>query len=258
MRPTYFYQTRMKNIVTATLVTVLTVTALSGSVPFDYSLLYYRMRATDENITDLRIINRQPLVYQAWGVWSIPRSVQQVALVALDFPRYPEMFKYVYRCEQVTGPSYVIKPLGTWYLEGRAMRARVWAIGNIDTLMWCNDSTEVRLIASQNANRALNAQWRVRLQNWINFITLDLRLAAIVTAKGPDSCRVGIVAQSRVNKPMPDWLSRLAVNVILPRMFEDIEREVVTRYPVQHLTKKNPEDSPGTEQATKKWWQFWK
>jgi hypothetical protein len=64
-----------------------------------------------------------------------------------------------------------------------------------------------------------------------NSRTRGVRLAAVVTACGTDSCRVGIVAQAWVNKPMPEWLVRLAIQVVFPRILRDLDLEVHRKFP---------------------------
>jgi hypothetical protein len=127
-------------------------------------------------------------------------------------------------------------------LEGRAGIARVWSIGNIDTLRWSADSTEMRLFAGQNEAKELESRWREVIPGWINFRTRRLKLAAFVVARGPDSCRVGVVAETWVNKPMPDWLVKFAVQLVLPRLLQDLHEAVTKRSPA-------PPAAPG-----KRWW----
>jgi len=206
-------------------------TAYAKPAPYlpalEYGSLLDSLRTGRRNIVDMKLVNSKPLAYRAWGAWTIPHSMNQVAAVALDFARYPETFTHVFRCERVPGPPKVVSPLGTWYLEGRAMMARVWAIGDIDTLR--RDSLELHLIASGNENRRLEAQWRQVLPGWINFRTRGLRLAAFVVAHGPDSCRVGVLGETCVSRPMPEWILKFALSVVLPRLLEDLDREVARR-----------------------------
>jgi hypothetical protein len=161
------------------------------------------------------------------------RPARQVAAVTLDLPSYPKTFGNVYRCERITAPPRLAGKNGTWYLEGRTFRIRIWAIGDVDSLWCAPDSSRVRLFAHQNENRMLERGWGHALPHWMNYRTRGLKLAAFVEPRGPDSCRVGIIAQGWVNNPMPDWLTRLAVHYIMPDLFDDLEKEVERRYPVK-------------------------
>ncbi len=199
--------------------------------PFDYSHVLSCARGNDGDWVDFDAVGDNPTVYRASGVWTFPYSIQTVAQVALDLEAYPEIFRHVHRCERITEPARILSPLGTWYVEGRATRARVWAIGNIDSIQWSADSTELHLFASQNEHRWLEARWRQVLPRWITLRTHGLRLGAFVVAHGSDSCRVGIVAQSLTNKPMPGWLCELAVNLVLPMLLQDLQEEIGCRNP---------------------------
>jgi hypothetical protein len=129
-------------------------------------------------------------------------------------------------------------------VEGRAVFARVWAIGNIDTLCW-TDSSHLRLIASQNENRFLEATWSSNKKGWLNYRTHGVHLAAFVVAAGRDSCRVGVVAQGRVKQAMPQWLIHLATNVILKSLLHDMEQEVALRVAMKKQKQ---------EQKQKRWY----
>jgi hypothetical protein len=113
-------------------------------------------------------------------------------------------------------------------VEGRAAFARVWAIGNIDTICW-KDSTILKFVAEQNEDRVLEKKWSYIEKGWLNYRTRGARIAAFVVAVGNDSCRIGIVAQGWVIKPMPHWLVKLAVDIVLPQILEDLEKEVGRR-----------------------------
>lgn len=219
------------HIVTLAIALLTGTVRAGGGPPLDYSVILQKLRSSTVNTVDLQYVGRAPITYQAWGVWTIPYSTRQVASVALDIARYPTVFSHVYRCDSITSPRGMVSPLGTWYVEGRAAMARIWAIGNIDSLVWNADSSEVRLLASQNENRELEKQWRTVLPGWFNFRTRGLRLAAIIVPLGTDSCRVGLVAQAWVNKPMPEWLIRLAIQVVFPKLLQDLDAEVRRKFP---------------------------
>ncbi len=217
--------------------------ALPDLLRVEYQSLLRELRDSTRNTVDIELIDRGLLWYRAWGTWTIPHSVREAGRVALDFENYPDVFRHVYRCEPVREPRRLVAPLGTWYLEGRAGMARVWAIGNVDTLRWNADSTEMHLIASQNEHKGLETMWREVLPGWINFRTRRLKLAAFVVARGADSCRVGVVAETWVNKPMPEWLVKFAVQLVLPRLLQDLDLAVART-------------APPIPPARKRWW-FW-
>lgn len=220
---------------------VLAVPARAPVISFHYDSVLQQARGDGPDGVDFVLIDGDPTVYRAQGVRTIPLPAAVVAEAALDFRAYPRMFEHVFRCDSVSGPRGLVSARGTWYVEGRAPPARVWAIGNIDGISWSPDSTELRLFASQNEHRWLEKRWRVVLPRWVNLRTHGLRLAAAVVARGEDSCRVAIVAQAWTTKPMPAWLCELAVRLVLPRLFDDLAAEAKRRRP-------EPE---------KPWWRFW-
>ena len=146
--------------------------------------------------------------------------------MALDFASYPRIFHYVYRCERIIEPKNRVRPLGTYYVEGRAAVARVWAIGNVDTISR-PDSLHLRFFARQNEDRYLESRFGTTESGWLNFRTFGVRLAAFITGGGKDSCRIGIVAQGWVAHAMPQWLVRLGMSIILPQLLKDLDNEVV-------------------------------
>lgn len=200
------------------------------SYKFDYGFIENELSGQSENHVEFSQISDTPIVYRASGVWNFPYSASDVGAVALDFASYPRVFRYVYRCERIIEPKNRIRPLGTFYVEGRAAVARVWSIGNIDTLCW-KDSSHLRFFATQNEDRLLESRFGTQEKGWLNYRTFGVRLAAFVTAAGQrgDSCRVGIVAQGIVNKPMPQWLVRLGMSIILPQLLRDLGNEVARR-----------------------------
>lgn len=192
-----------------------------------YGEVLAEVRTGGSNKVEFRQVADTPLTYSAWGVWSFPYTVREAAVVALDFDRYTEVFRHVYRCERVRGPYRSLSPLGTWYVEGRASVARVWAVGNVDVISWATvDSSEMRLFASQNRDSLIEKRYREVLGGWINLRTYGLRVAAFVAQRGDDSCRVGIVVQGIVSKPMPVWLVNLAIKVVMPVLLTDFGREI--------------------------------
>jgi hypothetical protein len=213
------------------LVTILllcTNAASTKPILFDYSFLQKELATGFSNRVEFNQVCDTPIVYRAWGVWNFDHPVSEIAPVALDFMDYPRIFRYVYRCTRITEPKQRLRPLGTYYVEGRAAVARVWAIGNIDSITW-SDSSHLAFFASQNEDRWLEAKWGRSEQGWLNFRTHGVRIAAFVIPTGPGKCGVGIVAQGWVKKAMPAWLIRMAINVVLPQLLQDLETEVVRR-----------------------------
>jgi hypothetical protein len=201
----------------------------SGKLPaFDWVPAENEARAGADNHVEFKQISDTPIVYRAWGVWNFNHPASEVAAVALDFASYPRIFHYVYRCERIIEPKNRVRPLGSFYVEGRAAIARVWSIGNIDTLSW-KDSSCLRFFASQNQDPVLESKFGGNESGWLNYRTYGVRLAAFVVAAGRDSCRIGIVAQGWVTHPMPQWLVRLGVNIILPQLLKDLDSEVIRR-----------------------------
>ncbi|MDD5675293.1 MAG: hypothetical protein PHC61_14075 [Chitinivibrionales bacterium] len=199
------------------------------SLTFEYAFLEDKLKTASANQVEFKQVSDTPIVYRAWGVWNFNHSASKVAAVALDFPAYPRIFRYVYRCDRITKPPRRVCPLGTWYVEGRAAFARVWAIGNIDSLYW-PDSAHLRFIAGQNEDRWLEASWHSQERpGWFSYRTYGLRMAAFVVAAGNDSCRLGIVAQGWVKQAMPQWLVRMGTSIILPHLLQDLEKEVARR-----------------------------
>ena len=195
---------------------------------FDYASIEQEAKKGAENHVEFEQVADTPIVYRASGVWNVGRPAAEVARVALDFASYSRIFHYVYRCDRVTEPPNRLSPLGTIFVEGRAAVARVWSIGNIDTVCWV-DSSHFRLFAHQNEDRLLEARFGKKEKGWINFRTNGVRLAAFVDAAGKDSCRIGIVAQGWVTHAMPKWLVRMGLNIILPRLMKDLEIEAGRR-----------------------------
>jgi hypothetical protein len=202
--------------------------AFTKRFPFEYAFLENGLTTSAENYFEFKQVSDTPIVYRAWGVYSISRPAAEVGEAALDFASYPRVFRYVYRCERILEPKNRVRPLGTFYVEGRAAVARVWSIGNIDTLCW-TDSSHLRFFASQNEDRLLESRLGRSEKGWLNYRTFGVRLAAFVVGVGRDSCRIGIVVQGMVNSPMPQWLVRLGMNIILPQFLRDLETEVARR-----------------------------
>jgi len=102
---------------------------------------------------------------------------------------------------------------------------RVWAIGTIDSVAR-PDSSELIVLASQNHEQRLDSAFRQEMDGRLNYHTRNVRLAGVVVARGTDSCRVGIVAQGELNQPIPAWLFRLALKVVLPSLLGDFDGEL--------------------------------
>jgi hypothetical protein len=203
-------------------------TASGKLPPLDWVPVENEARAGADNHVEFKQVSDTPIVYRAWGMWNFAHPASEVAAVALDFASYPRIFHYVYRCERIIEPKNRVRPLGTFYVEGRAAIARVWSIGNIDTLSW-RDSSCLRFFASQNEDRVLESRLGGNEKGWLNYRTFGVRLASFIVASGKDSCRIGIVAQGWVTHPMPNWLVGLGVNIILPQLLQDMEKEVARR-----------------------------
>jgi hypothetical protein len=202
--------------------------AFAAPQAFDYSFIESKLEAGAENQVEFREVSDTPVVYRAWGIWNYAHPMQEVAAAALDFDHYTRIFPHVYRCDRIVEPKHLVSTLGTRYVEGRAAFARVWAIGSIDTIRW-PDTSHLRVIARQTEDGRLEATWGRRERGWLNFRTHGVRLAAFVVASGQDSCRVGIVVQGWVKDPMPQWLVRMAVKIILPSLLKDLDNEVQRR-----------------------------
>lgn len=215
-------------IIALCLMHIVFLKAFALRVPFDYCFIENELKINIANYVEIKKLSNKPAEYRVWGVWNYHHPVSEVAAVALDFERYARIFQYVFRCDRITEPKDRVCALGTWYVEGRAALTRVWAIGNIDTLCWA-DSSHLRFFASQNEDRFLEARWSHFIRGWMNYRTNGIHLAAFVTAAGRDSCRLGIVAQGWGTQSIPQWLIRMAVNIILPQLLRNIETEVARR-----------------------------
>jgi hypothetical protein len=200
----------------------------SNVIPFEYRFIENQLAAGAANHVEFKQIADTPVTYRVSGMWNFKYPISKVTEVALNFERYPKTFRYVYRCDPVTEPRRKVSSLGTWFVDGRASMARVWAIGNIDSLCW-TDSSHLRFIASQNEDRWLEAKWYHFEDGYLTYRTHGVRMAAFIVGVGNDSCRVGIVAQGWVKKAMPEWLIRLAVNIILPQLLQDLDKEIKRR-----------------------------
>jgi hypothetical protein len=208
------------------LLQLLIVNSIARGLAFDYRFIEDELKEGVANHVEFEQISDTPIVYRAWGVWSFAHPVSEVADVALNFDQYTRIFRYVYRCERITEPDRRVCKLGTWYVEGRAAIARVWAIGNIDTICW-TDSSHLRFIAHQNQDPLLETRWYHKEKGMLNYRTYGVRLAAFIVASGHDSCRVGIIAQGWVRHKMPQWLISLGTGVVLPQLLQDLDKEVV-------------------------------
>jgi hypothetical protein len=204
------------------------ITFCAHTPSFDYGFIVNQLKMGAANHVEFQQVSDTPVTYRAWGVWNFSHSASTVAGIAVDFARYARIFRNVYRCDRITAPPQRVCSLGTWYVEGRAAIARVWAVGNIDTLGW-KDSSLLRFIAHQNEDPVLESKWSYMEKGWLNYRTHGVQLAAFVFASGRDSCRVGIVAQGWVKTPMPNWLIRLATGLILPQLLGDLEKEACRR-----------------------------
>jgi hypothetical protein len=213
------------------------VCGINKNIPFDYSFLIKLLNSQTKNRVEFTEIYDAPITYQAWGIWNFPFPASKVAEVALDFKNYPKIFKNVYRCDLITEPPYRVSKLGTYYVEGRAAFARVWAIGDIDTIVW-QDSSFLKFIAHQNEDRLLEARWSYFEKRWLNYRTHGVKLAAFIVGNKQDSCRLGIVVRGWVTKRMPSWLVKMAIEIILPQLLMDLENEVSHRNIIEQKKKK--------------------
>jgi len=218
--------------------------AASAGIPaFEYDFLEKELQCATRNHVEFMQIADTPIVYRTWGVWNVKGAANEATDVAIDFYNYASIFRHVYRCERIMAPKSRVSAIGTWFVDGRASLARVWSIGNIDTLLR-SDSLGVKLIARQNENRYLEATWGRNEHGLLNYRTYGLRLAAFIVPVGVDSCRIGVVAQGVVKQAMPKWLIRLAIKLILPRLMEDLQREITRR-----MDLKKPKPTP--------WYDHW-
>jgi|GEM_PF-1329545 hypothetical protein len=232
-------------VVALCLLQIFFLNAFARRVPFDYGFIENELKINVANYVEIKELSNTPAEYRVWGVWNYHHPVSEVAAVALDFDRYTRIFQYVFRCDRITEPKNRVCALGTWYVEGRAAVTRVWAIGNIDTLCW-TDSSHLRFIASQNEDRFLEAKWSHLERGWLNYRTNGIRLAAFLVAAGRDSCRIGIMVQGWGTQSIPQWLVRMATNIILPHLLQNIESEVVRRE-----EERKPREMP------KEWYSKW-
>jgi hypothetical protein len=211
------------------LVTPCAPRGLNREPSFDYGFVERMLASCADNHVEFQQLSDSPVVYRAWGVWKIAHPAKAVATVALDFGRYDQVFRYVYKCTPIKDPrTRFRRGQSTWYVEGRAAVARVWSIGIIDSVGW-QDSSHLRFFASQTEDGYLESKWGHSLPGWLNYRTHGVRLAAFIVGAGKDSCRVGIVAQGWVWEPMPNWLVRLSTGIILPRLLADLDKEVSRR-----------------------------
>jgi hypothetical protein len=108
----------------------------SRGLDFDYNWLEKELSCPVVNHVEFKQVSDTPVVYRAWGAWNFGHSCTSVARVALDFKQFPKVIHYVFSCDSLTEPKNRLSRLGTWHVEGRAAIARVWALGNIDTITW--------------------------------------------------------------------------------------------------------------------------
>jgi hypothetical protein len=228
LKGAFFLVLPVNRIVFLCLLLMLSCRTFAFRAPFEYGFIENELKLHVANYVDIKKLSDKPIEYRVWGVWNFPHPVSEVAAVALDFDNYTHIFQYVFRCDRITEPKNKVCVKGTLYVEGRAALVRAWAIGNIDSLCW-TDSSHLRFIASQNEDRLLESKWSHQARGWLNFRTYGVHCAAFIVGAGQDSCRLGIVAQGWATQSMPQWLVRMAMNIILPQLFRNIESEVMRR-----------------------------
>jgi hypothetical protein len=228
LKGAFFLVLPVNRIVVLSLLLMLSCRTFAFRAPFEYGFIENELKLHVVNYVDIKKLSDKPIEYRVWGVWNFPRPVSEVAAVALDFERYTHIFQYVFRCDRITEPKNRVCEKGTWYVEGRAALVRAWAMGNIDTLCW-TDSSHLRFIASQNEDRFLESKWGHQQRGWLNYRTYGVHFAAFIVGAGQDSCRLGVVAQGWATQSMPQWLLRMATNVVLPQLLRNIESEVMRR-----------------------------
>jgi len=105
-------------------------------------------QAGADNHVGFKQVSDTPIVYRATGVWNFAHPYRKIADVALDFASYPA---YSIMSIAVNGSSSPRTGCGRSHVlcRGRAALARVWSIGNVDTIAW-SDSTHLRFFAHQN------------------------------------------------------------------------------------------------------------
>jgi hypothetical protein len=163
-----------------------------------------------------------PPVYRLWASFPVGVPAGKAIPVGLDFAAYSGVFKHIHCSEHITTPARKVSPHGTWLMEARAAMLRTWAIGDIDTLVRI-DSALV-LEASQNEDDSLEAMHEPPSDGLLTYRLSGIRLVAAVMPTGERSCRVAVGGEAEFNVPVPLWLYRMVVEVVLPRVLRDFTR----------------------------------
>jgi hypothetical protein len=192
--------------------------------------------------TTIERVKSQPPVYRSCIFRTLPYRRSAIEAVLLDFPTFPTTFRYVYQLKRIDGRAHDSShPQGIWFGEGRAGIARLWGIGDVHSFN--RTETRTTLQVTQNSDEELNGRYRHEQRNFFTVEVRDLVLVCYLEPRGADSCRLGIVAQAQPLVALPPWLFELGLRIVLPRMIEDLQREVErrsgTRGPSQEGGKKS-------------------
>lgn len=205
------------------------VVALSATTPALFSPRQFdKLLSASTSTTTIERVKSQPPVYRACIFRTFPFRRSAIEAVVFDFPTFPTTFRYVYKLIRIDGSSHdSSRPQGSWFGEGRAGIARLWGIGDVRDFNRTPKRTTLQV--TQNSDEGLNARYRQEQRNFFTVEVRNLVLACYLEPRGADSCRMGIVAQAQPLVALPPWLFQLGLRIVLPRMIEDLEREIVRR-----------------------------
>lgn len=186
----------------------------------DPGAMLARVRSGVVSELDVARVSRRPPRYRVWAAFPVDVPAQPAIAVALDFAGYAEYFSFVHSARQIEAPPDRVSRHGTWVMEARASVVRTWAIGDIDTV--CReDSQAVAVCARQNRDSLLCATHEPPSDGLFTYLLQGIRLVGAVVAMDGDSCRVAVGAEAQLHMPVPLWLYRLVVRVVLPRVLEE-------------------------------------
>ncbi len=173
-------------------------------------------------------------MYVACAFVTMKLPFEKAAPIFMDFDNYSDIFDYVHVAKNVSDTINTWDTSTIYYAEGKAPLVHGWGLGKIDTIIY--KPSQMLALKVRPVDKMLHQAYRRDRKGKIRYYVKDIHIDGQLIKIDDNYSRIGILAWSDTNKPMPLWLVNFIMKIVMPGFVKD-----VIKYAKKHPDKYTPE-----------------
>ncbi|MGM0462330.1 MAG: hypothetical protein ACQEQ4_07935 [Fibrobacterota bacterium] len=185
-----------------------------GEIPPEYESKLDWALHRREAVSKGHVVHEKPETFLAYSFETVPFSYHKVRETIESYHAYEEIFSWLTRCIAVDSTKE------TYFFEMGKFIFRYWSV--IDMEQRRVQDNVLYITFTQNTDDSLNTAWREQKDGIISIENNDFVLQWLIAAVDSETTRFGLVTYSVPNTRIPRWLTRMAMEIVVPACTQDI------------------------------------